>query len=84
MVAAGLEPGLTNDPAESTNSQMKRWKAHQKTKIDGLCTTLKEGVLGVYEGLHRGYMGMSQKLMWVSLSEVEVSSRRIQPHCMLT
>ena len=76
MVAAGLEPGLLNDPAESTNSQLKRWNAYKKTKIDGLCTTLKGVVRGVYEELHRGYMGMSQKFMWASLSEVEVSSRR--------
>ena len=59
VVAVGLEPGLTNDPAESTNSQLKRWNAYKQTKIDGLCTTLKEGVLVVYEELHRGYMGMS-------------------------
>ena len=80
VVAAGLEPGLTNNPAESTNSQLKRWNAYKKTKIEELCTTLKDGVLGVYEELQRGYMGLSQKFMSTSLSEVEVSSRRTQLH----
>ena len=37
-------------------------------------------MLGVYEELQRGYMGLSQKFMSTSLSEVEVSSRRTQLH----
>lgn len=67
---AGMDRGLTNNPAESMNATLKRWNDGKMSEIDELTNNLKGGVMAQYVELQRGHTDISQKFQFATNSRI--------------